>query len=769
MNVNSFCEKTLSGVDMKLKKLILIIFIGGIFAQTKIHLDSEWKFIQGDSLSYAKAEYNSKNWRDIRVDKIWENQGYDPYDGYAWYRIKVFLPRSLIKAAYLKDSLKINLGKINNFDQSFLNGQIFGINGKNASSDSQVNNEFTKAPQGYWDLERVYTLPVNDPRIKWDQENIIAVRVFDEGGQGGLWSGQQYISMTRLPDYLKTTIKNNPYILKNNLIRKEFELKNCSEIYKLEGKLKILAVNKLNNQLVYNEEESVVLKPGEKLMKVFTTAQIDQSLKVTYSCEFNDCPDNLIVEEETPYILTPGPEDKPRINGPSVYGQSPGKPFLFKVPASGKKPVEFIAEELPEGLSLDKNTGIISGKVNVSGIYKVKIAAINHFGKDEKIIEFTIGENKLALTPPMGWNSWNCWGLFVDENKVVASARVFIEKGLQDHGWSFINVDDGWEIKGDSDLPKRFNDGKIITNEKFKNMKDLGDSIHSMGLKFGIYSSPGPLTCGGYTASYKHEITDALSYSEWGVDYLKYDWCSYDQIAKDTSLAELKKPYFIMKDALSKVDRDVVYSLCQYGMGKVWNWGNEVGGNLWRTTGDITDTWESMKNIGFNQIENAAFARPGNWNDPDMLVVGWVGWGPNLHPTRLTPDEQYTHISLWALLSAPLLIGCDLERLDDFTINLLTNDEVLAVNQDREGKQAVPVIKQGDIQIWVKELYDGGKAVGIFNLGESSTDYELIFDSINLTGNKEIVDLWRNKILVSGVDRYKFRVPSHGVVLTKIK
>lgn len=223
-----------------------------------------------------------------------------------------------------------------------------------------------------------------------------------------------------------------------------------------------------------------------------------------------------------------------------------------------------------------------------------------------------------------------------------------------------------------------------------------------------------------------------------------------------------------MRKCLDQVDRDIVYSLCQYGMGEVWTWGAEVGGNLWRTTGDITDTWESMSGIGFSQVENAPYAKPGHWNDPDMLVVGWVGWGPNLHPTKLTPDEQYTHISLWSLLSSPLLIGCDLERLDPFTLNLLTNDEVLAINQDRLGKQATPQIKKGDIQVWVKPLSDGNTAIGVFNLGDQSLSYTVNLKDINIDSDVALRDLWRQKDLGSASEKLDVKVPAHGVVLLKL-
>src|SRR5437868_29023 len=217
-----------------------------------------------------------------------------------------------------------------------------------------------------------------------------------------------------------------------------------------------------------------------------------------------------------------------------------------------------------------------------------------------------------------------------------------------------MNIDDGWEADA------RNANGEIVANKKFPAMKKTGDWLHSNGLKFGIYSSPGPKTCGGYLGSYGHERQDANTYASWGIDYLKYDWCSYGDIhdKKDSSVESFKKPYEVMSNALRQQNRDIVYSLCQYGMMKVWQWGGAVNGNSWRTTDDITDTWQSMSNIGFEQNMIAGYSTPGRWNDPDMMVVGQLGWGDQLHPTRLTPDEQYTHVSLWCLLSAPLLIGC---------------------------------------------------------------------------------------------------------------
>jgi alpha-galactosidase len=227
------------------------------------------------------------------------------------------------------------------------------------------------------------------------------------------------------------------------------------------------------------------------------------------------------------------------------------------------------------------------------------------------------------------------------------------------------------------------------------------------------------------------------------------------------------KPYSVMRAALNQVDRDIVFSLCQYGMGDVWKWGAEVGGNCWRTTGDISDTWGSMAGIGFNQGGNGDYAAPGHWNDPDMLVVGRLGWG-SLRPTRLTPNEQYTHISMWCLLAAPLLIGCDMSQLDDFTLNLLSNDEVLAVNQDPMGKAAKPMVKDGDFEIWAKNMADGSMAVGLFNRGEAAADVRADWNALGLQGAHRVRDLWRQKDLGTFADSFTTNVPRHGVVMVRV-
>jgi alpha-galactosidase len=252
------------------------------------------------------------------------------------------------------------------------------------------------------------------------------------------------------------------------------------------------------------------------------------------------------------------------------------------------------------------------------------------------------------------------------------------------------------------------------------------------------------------------------------VDYLKYDWCSYGQHAKDQSIAELQKPYLIMRAALDSVRRDIVYSLCQYGMGEVWEWGADVGGNSWRTTGDITDTWESMSGIGFGQAGHEPYAGPGHWNDPDMLVVGYVGWGPNLHPSRLTPHEQRTHITLWALLASPLLIGCDMARLDDFTLGLLTNDEVLDMHQDPLGRQAARISQTGPLEVWARGLEDGSLAVGFFNRGEKKDRVTVSWPALKITGEYRVRDLWRQSDIGTATGAFSTDVARHGAMLFRL-
>jgi alpha-galactosidase len=493
-----------------------------------------------------------------------------------------------------------------------------------------------------------------------------------------------------------------------------------------------------------------------------------------------------------PYILTPKPSDKPKLTGAKVFGVRPGSPFQFLVTATGDRPMTFSASGLPKGLSINKQTGLITGLLAKSGTHLVTLVAKNDKGKSERKFRIECGD-QIALTPPMGWNSWNCFAQEVSADKVKRAANAMVKSGLINHGWTYINIDDFWENNRDSkdqSIRGKFRDeaGNIVPNSRFVDMKELADYVHGLGLKIGLYSSPGPWTCGGCAGSYGYEKLDAESYAKWGFDYLKYDWCSYGNVINGlpdndplkvsslsynggSELNTAKKPFKEMGDYLRQQPRDIVFSVCQYGMSDVWKWGGSVGGNSWRTTNDITDTWASVKNIALDQDKSAPYAKPGNWNDPDMLVVGHVGWG-NPHPSKLRPDEQYLHISLWSLFAAPLLIGCDMEKLDDFTLNLLTNDEVIEINQDPLGKQATCAQTIGDLRIYVKELEDGSKAVGFCNFGLDIVDISYNdFDMLGINGQITVRDLWRQKVtcnIETHSDKLNIKVPAHGVLLYKL-
>lgn len=451
----------------------------------------------------------------------------------------------------------------------------------------------------------------------------------------------------------------------------------------------------------------------------------------------------------------------PRLNAPFITGGTPGRDFIFRVPASGAAPLTFAARNLPDGLTLDRATGVIRGRLATAGRTDVSITVTNAQGRAQRPYTIVGGDDALALTPPLGWNSWNVWGGSVDDAKVRAAADAMVSSGLAAVGYQYVNIDDGWEGQRDAD-------GVLQPNQKFPDMKALADYVHAKGLKLGIYSSPGPRTCQGLPGSYQHEDIDAKTWAAWGIDLLKHDWCSYSGIAKDNSLAELQKPYLVMRDALVKTRRDIVYSLCQYGMGNVWEWGKLVGGHYWRVSGDLTDTWSNMSPIGFRQAGRESFTRPGGYTDPDMLVVGKVGWGPNIHDTRLTPNEQLTHISLWALQAAPLLIGADMSQFDRFTTDLMTNPEVLAVDQDRLVKAARRESVNERLEVWARPLADGTMAVGLFNRGLTAARVSATWEELGVRGAQPVRDLWRHTSLGRMDRQIALDVPAHGVMLVKI-
>ncbi len=354
-------------------------------------------------------------------------------------------------------------------------------------------------------------------------------------------------------------------------------------------------------------------------------------------------------------------------------------------------------------------------------------------------------QSDLARTPPMGWNSWNYFACKVSDAVIRAQADAMVSTGMKDAGYVYVNIDDCWEGERDAK-------GFIHPNERFPDMKALADYVHRKGLKLGIYSSPGPKTCAKYEGSFGHEEQDAQTYADWGIDYLKYDWCS--------AQGDQKAAYAKMRDALKKTGRPIVYSLCQYGKERVWSWGASLSGNLWRTTGDIKDRYDSMAYLGFGQNGLERFAGPGHWNDPDMLEVGNGG---------MNEDEYRTHMSLWCLLAAPLLAGNDLTSMSPTTLALLTNPEVVAADQDPADIQGYRVAQEGPLEVWVKPLADGSKAVGLFNRSHSNATVTAYFRDIGVGDSVIVRDLWARRDLGTFENNFSQTVPRHGVVLTRIK
>ena len=475
-------------------------------------------------------------------------------------------------------------------------------------------------------------------------------------------------------------------------------------------------------------------------------------------------------------ILTPRPLRAARINGPRVFGATPGAPFRFTVPASGEKPIRFEAD-LPEGLTIDGN-GVISGVIDQPGTQLAFVRATNAAGGDEAQIELRIGDT-IGLTPPMGWNSWNCWGREVSQDRVLASARAMVETGLVDHGWTYVNIDDAWQAQRGG--PRH----AIQPNAKFPDMQGMCAELHAMGLKVGIYSTPWITSYAGFiggssdepdgawdretarkhvSGDYRFAGADAAEWASWGIDYLKYDWFPND-LEQATE----------MHDALRATGRDIMFSLSNASPFQLADELPEVC-NAARTTVDIRDAWRQDHpwRVGLADIWDqherwAPFCKPGFFPDADMLVVGEVSWSGDPKPTQLTADEQYTHVSLWCLWSSPLLIGCPIERMDRFTLSLLTNDEVLAVNQDSLGVMGTTVYRDGDRHIVAKPMADGSIAVGLFNRGERTLRVAAAWRDLGFDGAARVRDLWRQRDLGVFEGSFGAEVNPHGVVLVSVR
>jgi len=467
----------------------------------------------------------------------------------------------------------------------------------------------------------------------------------------------------------------------------------------------------------------------------------------------------------------------PRMTGARVFGCRPGSPVSIFLRATGEQPLRWSAEGLPEGIALDADTGELSGRLDRPGTFNLAVRVRNVFGGDERTVQLKIGP-KIALTPPTGWNSWNCWGKHVDDAKIRAAARGMVETGLIHHGWTYINIDDGWQGER---CPTT---GALRPNEKFPDMKGLCDYVHGLGLKIGIYSTPWRTSYAGFTGgasgepagpegkfgTRSHHAEDVRQFAEWGFDYLKYDW-----FPNDVEHTE------IISRELRSCGRDIILSLSNSApIEHAADWSRLA--ECWRTTGDIHDCWitppnpqpweHSVTEIGFAQDDWASCAGPGHWNDADMLVVGRLGWGTELRDSRLTFAEQRSHVSLWCLLASPLLLGCDLTKLDGQTLSLLTNDEVLAVDQDAAGVQGRLVGREDGIDVIGRPLADGGWAIGVFNRGDVAAEVGLPKVLQALPEPKRggpVRDLWQRRWLSPAEVAGCLVIGRHDVAMLKIE
>ncbi len=615
------------------------------------------------------------------------------------------------------------------------------------------------------------------------------------------------------------TLANLDLSKAQGVVTKDSITENSMIVIYLDGNAKRFTANCEKNLIIKVDRKIITSK--NLPINVVGIQRLEITLPDDGDKKFESCPFNVNIEYSIKgkkpqtvnvserFILTPKASKSPVINSPKIFGVRPNHPFLYTIAVSGAKPVKFIVKNLPEGLKINNTTGIISGTISdtSSQNYNVKIIAKNRYGSVEEKLLIKVGET-INLTPPLGWNSWYCWSESVSQDKVLKTARDFVKTGIKDYGWTYVNIDDCWQgIRGG-----KYN--AIQGNKRFPNMKRLANQIHRMGLKVGIYSSPwqgtfagfiggtAPTKNGDYSSlnilpedkrNQKYQIfgrypgsirrgaskigkywffdKDAKQYADWGIDYIKVDW-------RPNDIPTTKRMY----ENLRESGRDIAYSLSNTAPIKNGK-GLSKYANLWRTTNDIHDNWVSISSIGFQTDKWRKFQSQGHWNDPDMLQIGNLGitnsYVKTFKKSKLTADEQYTQLTLWSMLSAPLLLSCDIASLDKFTLNLITNSEVLAINQDAKGVQAYPVFKKDGFEIWVKPLFaDNYYAVAIFNNGnDSNKKISFKWDDIDFNENgkkysiESIRDLWRQRNITTkeNIEQFSTNVYRHGAELYKVK
>jgi alpha-galactosidase len=470
--------------------------------------------------------------------------------------------------------------------------------------------------------------------------------------------------------------------------------------------------------------------------------------------------------------LSVSPAGSPVINSPGVVGNYPNTPFLFALPVQGHRPMKFTAGDLPRGLVLDESTGIITGNVAEKGDFIVSITAANDMGTDSGTLTIKIGD-LLALTPPMGWNSWNTFTDQLCDSLVRQIADSMVSNGMRDRGYQYVNIDDFWQL-ADRDVR-----GNIqINRDKFPDgIKAVADYVHSKGLKLGIYSDAAGHTCGGVAGSNGFEERDAMAFASWGVDLLKYDYCNAPA-EQDTAILR----YTRMAKALRKTNRSIVFSVCEWGQREPWTWAAKAGGNYWRTTWDIRNAWNrDVYNEQHNSIMQitdinaplADLASPGHWNDPDMLVIG-IYDNPKAvvnvaGATGCTDEEYRSHMSLWCLMASPLLCGNDIRNMNRATKEILMNSEIIAVNQDPLGKQAKKISDTGFEEAFAKPMADGTWVVGLLNRKDSlAMPVRISWKELGIEGEWMVRDLWEHRDLGRFSGYFEKMVQPHQCVVVRI-
>ncbi len=509
--------------------------------------------------------------------------------------------------------------------------------------------------------------------------------------------------------------------------------------------------------------------------------------------------DSRIKENE---MISPAAPVAPRINGPRVYGARPEREFLYRIPCQGERPIKFVVSGLPEGLTLDETKGIISGKTpTVKGNYEMKITARNRKGEDSCTFTIVVGD-KLALTPPMGWNSWGGYMVDVSDKLVRHAADMMNERGFADVGYQYIGIDDCWmrvsqemyDSRPENTVKKhlaydyvgtgtigdmRDANGRPLPNAKFPDMKAMTDYVHSYGLKAGIYSSPGPKTCQQWMASYGHERIDADQYAAWGFDLLKYDLCT-----GRAALNSMKKriPGFTVKDFwrpmtgyIMDQERDILFNLCQYGLEEPWTWAPSINIQTWRIGGDLNHNVDHYFDNALRIAgELREYNKPGQWNDPDFLYIHRIKIAAHMGEPSveipLNTNQRYQYVTLWSIICAPFFFSCDLMNIDDFTVSLLTNAEVIALNQDQLGHTA-EVVRDADKEtVMKKNLYDGSTAVAVFNRdADKEAKIFVSWDEIGGCCDMHVRDLWRGTDLGIHKDGIIVRLSPQGVALLNVR